>query len=160
MDSITSRSTPKSHRATQATRMLPVEAGQSIHLIVTCLLNARTSQISIAEIYEWLAQKYLEYQYTKRKIRKVLKHDSERKCPRFVIANKSRIVGVPLRWNIRPGTEPQFRSCFSGPPPTKCHGRESQWIDTVIVPVIQNSKLRKEGKEREFGNNYGSYYIR
>jgi hypothetical protein len=40
-----------------------------------------------------------------------------------------------------------------------CHGRESQLFDTVIVPVIQNSKLRKEGKERKFGNNCGSYYI-
>jgi hypothetical protein len=44
-----------------------------------------------------------------------------------------------------------------------CHGRESQLFDTVIVPVIvlviQNSKLRKEGKERKFENNCGSYYI-
>jgi hypothetical protein len=89
MDSVTSRSTPKLHRATQAIRMLLVETGQGIHLIATCLLNAQTSQMSIAEIYEWFAQKYPEYQYTKRKIRKVLKHDSERKCPRFVIANTS-----------------------------------------------------------------------
>jgi hypothetical protein len=64
------------------------------------------------EIYEWLAQKYLEYQYTKR--------DSERKCPRFVIANTYRLAGVLLRWTIRPGTEAQLRRCFSGPPPTQC----------------------------------------
>jgi hypothetical protein len=52
--------------------MLRVETGQGIHLIATCLLNSQISQMSIAEIYEWLAQKYPEYQYTKRKIRKAL----------------------------------------------------------------------------------------
>jgi hypothetical protein len=41
--------------------MLLVEAGYGVHLIATCLLNARISQMSVAEIYEWLAQKYPEY---------------------------------------------------------------------------------------------------
>ena len=111
MDSVISRSTPKSHRATQGTRMLLVESGQDIHLIATCLLNARTSQISIAEIYEWFAQKYLDCQYTKHKVHKVLRHNSERECPQFVIANAYRLAGVPLWWTIWPGIEPQFRWC-------------------------------------------------
>jgi hypothetical protein len=116
--------------------MLPLEAGQGIHLIAMCLLNARTSQMSVAEIFEWLAQKYPEYQYTKYKIRKVLRHDSERICPRFVIANKSRLAGVPVRWTIRPGTEPQLRQRFSGPPTKRpipqFYGGLSQVIHCVL----------------------------
>lgn len=117
--------------------MLPMEAGHGVHLIATCLLNAQTAQMSVAEIYEWLAQKYPEYQYTKYKIRKVLKHDFERKCPRFVIANPGRIVGIPLRWMIRPGTEPQLRRCFSGPPPPRrpipqFYGGLSQVIHCIL----------------------------
>jgi hypothetical protein len=49
------------------------------------------------------------------KIRKVLKHDSKRKGPRFVIANTYPLAGVSLRWTIRPGIEAQLRRCFSGP---------------------------------------------
>jgi hypothetical protein len=89
MDSITSQSSSESRQGTRATRMLPIEAGHGVHLIATCLLNAQTSQMSVAEIYEWLAQKYPEYRYTKYKILKVLKHDFERKCPRFVIVGNT-----------------------------------------------------------------------
>jgi hypothetical protein len=118
MDSVTIRNTPQSHQAMQATGMLPVETGHGVLLIATCLLNARTSQMSVAEIYEWLAQKYPSYQYTKSKIRHVLRRDSARLIPRFGIANKHRIAGVPLRWTIRPGMEPELRRCLSGPLPT------------------------------------------
>jgi hypothetical protein len=97
MDSVISRSTPELLPAIRATRMVLVGAGQGVHLIATCLLNVQTSQMSISEIYEWLAEKYPHYQYTKSKIRHVLSHDSERKSPRFVIANNYRIAGVPLR---------------------------------------------------------------
>jgi hypothetical protein len=137
MDSITSQSLSESRQGTRATRILPMEAGHGVHLIATCLLNAQTSQMSVAEIYEWLAQKYPEYQYTKYKIRKVLKHDFERKCPRFVIANPGRIAGIPLRWMIRPGTEPQLRRCFGGPPPPRrpipqFYGGLSQVIHCIL----------------------------
>ncbi|CZR58385.1 uncharacterized protein PAC_08277 [Phialocephala subalpina] len=60
MDSITSQSSSESRQGTRATRILPMEAGHGVHLIATCLLNAQTSQMSVAEIYEWLAQKYPE----------------------------------------------------------------------------------------------------
>jgi hypothetical protein len=137
MDSITSQSSSQSRQGTRATRMLPMEAGHRVHLIATCLLNAQTSQMSVAKIYEWLAQKYPEYQYTKYKIRKVLKHDFERKCPRFVIANPGRIAGIPLRWMIRPRTEPQLRRCFGGPPPPRrpipqFYGGLSQVIHCIL----------------------------
>lgn len=72
--------------------------------------------MSVAEIYEWLSQKYPEYQYTKYKIRKVLLYDFERKCPRFVIGNRDRLAGIPLRYIIRPGTENELRKSFGGPP--------------------------------------------
>jgi hypothetical protein len=85
--------------------MISVRAAQGVHLIATCLLNVQTLQMSISEIYEWLAKKYARYQYTKFKIRHVPRHDSERKSPRFVIANKYHIAGVPIRWTIRPGME-------------------------------------------------------
>jgi hypothetical protein len=75
--------------------------------------------MSVSEIYEWPAEKYPRYQFTKYKVRKVLLHDSERKSSGFVIANERRMAGVPLRWTIRPGTEPQLRRLFSGPPPTQ-----------------------------------------
>ena len=75
--------------------------------------------MSISEIYERLAEKYLSYQYTKHKIRGVLRHDSERKRPRFVVANKHRIAGVLIRWTIRLGIEPQLRQLFSDPPPVE-----------------------------------------
>ncbi|KAH6702779.1 hypothetical protein BKA61DRAFT_740376 [Leptodontidium sp. MPI-SDFR-AT-0119] len=118
MDSITSQSSSESPQRTRATRMLPMEAGQGVHLIATCLLNAQTSQMSY-------------------KIRKVLKHDFERKCPRFVIANPGRIVGIPLRWMIRPGTEHQLRRCFRGPPPPRrpipqFYGGLSQVIHCIL----------------------------
>jgi hypothetical protein len=67
--------------------MMPLERGHGIHLVATCLLNAPTSRTSVSEIYEWLAEKYPCYQFTKDKDRKVLLHDSERKSSRFVIAN-------------------------------------------------------------------------
>jgi hypothetical protein len=77
--------------------------------------------MSICEVYEWLAEKYPECQYTKYKIRKVLLHDSEREQHRFMIANKHRLPGVPCRWAIRPEMEPELRRlCY---PPL---GRESQ----------------------------------
>lgn len=134
---MTSQSSSQSRQGARATRMLPMEAGHGVHLIATCLLNAQTSQMSVAEIYEWLAQKYPEYQYIKYKIRKVLKHDFERKCPRFVIANPGRIVGIPLRWMIRPGTEPQLRRCFGRPPPPRrpipqFYGGLSQVIHCIL----------------------------
>lgn len=111
MDFVTSRSTPELLQAAGATRM---RAGQGIHLIATCLLNASPSQMSVTEIYEWLARKYPRYQYTKDKIRHVLRHDADRKSPRFVIANK-----YPLRWTIRPEMETQLRLCFSDSLPTE-----------------------------------------
>jgi hypothetical protein len=78
--------------------------------------------MSICEVYEWLAEKYPECQYSKYKIRKVLLHDSEREQARFMIANKHRLPGVPCRWAIRPEMEPELRRlCY---PPL---GRESQF---------------------------------
>ena len=65
--------------------------------------------MSIAEIYEWLAEKYLEKQYTKYKFREVLKRDSEKKSPWFVIANKYCIAGALVCQAIWPGMEPQLR---------------------------------------------------
>jgi len=117
--------------------MMPLERGHGIHLVATCLLNAPTSQMSVSEIYEWLAEKYPRYQFTKDKVRKVLLHDSERKSSRFVIANKRRTAGVPLRWTVRPGTEPQLRRLFSGPPPAESrfpqfYGGFSQQIYCVL----------------------------
>jgi hypothetical protein len=53
--------------------------------------------MSVSEIYEWLAEKYLYCQFIKNKVRKVLLNNSERKSSRFVIANDRRIVGVSLR---------------------------------------------------------------
>lgn len=92
--------------------------------------------MSVAEIYEWLSQKYPEYQYTKYKIRKVLKHDFERKCPRFVIGNRDRLAGIPLRYIIRPGTESELRKSFGGPPRRRqiCqfYGGLSQVIHCVL----------------------------
>jgi hypothetical protein len=83
--------------------------------------------MSICEVYEWLAEKYPECQYTKYKIRKVLLHDSEREQPRFMIANKHRLPGVPCRWAIRPEMEPDLRRlCY--PPPL---GRESQVLQSL-----------------------------
>jgi hypothetical protein len=52
--------------------MMPLERGHGIHLVATCLLNAPTSQMSVSEIYEWLAEKYPRYQFMKDKVRKVL----------------------------------------------------------------------------------------
>jgi hypothetical protein len=140
MDSATSKSVshpPKPVTARRATRMMPLERGHGIHLVATCLLNAPTSQMSVSEIYEWLAENYPRYQFTKDKVRKVLLHDSERKSSRFVIANKRRMSGVPLRWTIRPGTEPQLRRLFSGPPPAESqfpqfYGGLSQQIYCVL----------------------------
>lgn len=140
MDSVTSRSvstTPKVGSARRSTRMVPLATGHGIHLIATCLLNAPTSRMSVSEIYEWLAEKYPSYQYTKRNIRHVLRHNSERRSPRFVIANKHRIAGVPIRWTIRPGTESQLRRLFGGPPTAErqfpqFYGGLSQQIHCVL----------------------------
>jgi len=83
--------------------------------------------MSICEVYEWLAEKYPQYQYTKKKIRNVLLHDSERQQPRFTIANNHRLPGVPCRWAIRPEMEPELRRlCY--PPPL---GRESQVLQSL-----------------------------
>ncbi|CZR66317.1 uncharacterized protein PAC_16218 [Phialocephala subalpina] len=117
--------------------MMPLERGYGIHLVATCLLNAPTSRMSVSEIYEWFVEKYPRYQFTKNKVRKVLLHDSERKSSRFVIANERRMVGVPLRWTIRPGTEPQLRRLFNGPPPAESqfpqfYGGLSQQIYCVL----------------------------
>lgn len=103
--------------STQATRMISLGTRQGVHLVAAALLNAPNSQLSASEIYEWLAEKYPRYQYTKTKVRHVLRHDSERQSPRFVIANEHRPLGVPIRWTIRPGTENQLRQLFNGPPP-------------------------------------------
>jgi hypothetical protein len=82
--------------------------------------------MSICEVYEWLAEKYPECQYTKYKIRKVLLHDSEREQPRFMVANKHRLPGVPCRWAIRPEMEPELRRlCY---PPL---ARESQVLQSM-----------------------------
>lgn len=78
-------------------------------MVSTCLWRSPRSQLSICEVYEWLAEKYPEYQYTKHKIRDVLRHDSERERPRFMIANKHRLPGVPRRWAIQPEMEPEVR---------------------------------------------------
>ncbi len=64
--------------------------------------------MSITKIYEWLTQKYPEYQYTKCKICKVLRCDSKRKCPQFVIDNIHQLAGVLLHWTIQPGIEAQL----------------------------------------------------
>jgi hypothetical protein len=122
MDSVTSRSmspTPKIVSVRRSTRIVPLLIQHGVHLITTCLLNGPTSRISVSEIYEWLAEKYPSYLYTKRKIRHVLRYDSERTSPRFVIANRNRAAGVPIQWTIRPGTEAQLRRLFSGPPPAE-----------------------------------------
>ena len=140
MDSVISQNVspaPKLVSAKRSTRMMPLAIGHGVHLIATCLLNAPTSGMSASEIYEWLAEKYPSYQYTKHKIRDVLRHDSERKSPRFVIANKHRITGVPNRWTIRPGTEPQLRRLFGDPPPAEpqfpqFYGGLSQQIHCVL----------------------------
>jgi hypothetical protein len=100
------------------------------------LLNAPTSPMNVSEIYEWLAEKYLCYQYTKSKVCKVLEHNFKRKTSRFVIANKNHMAGVLIRWTIRPGIEPQLRRLFSGPSPAeppfpKFHGSLSQLAHCV-----------------------------
>ncbi|KAH6667433.1 hypothetical protein B0J14DRAFT_602237 [Halenospora varia] len=140
MDSVTSRSvypTPKAVSARRSTRIVPLATGHGVHLITACLLNGPTSRMTVAEIYEWLAEKYPSYLYTKRKIRHVLRHDSERTSPRFVIANKLRMAGVPIRWTIRPGTESQLRRLFGGPPAAEpqflqFYGGLSQQIHCVL----------------------------
>jgi hypothetical protein len=140
MDSATSKSVshpPKPVTARRATRIIPLERGHGIHLVATCLLNAPASRISVSEIYKWLFEKYPRYQFTKNKVRKVLLHDSQRKSSRFIIANERPIVGVPLRWTIRPGTEPQLRRLFGGPPPAESqfpqfYGGLSQQIYCVL----------------------------
>ncbi|KAG9231520.1 hypothetical protein BJ875DRAFT_444023 [Amylocarpus encephaloides] len=74
MDSATSKSVshpPKPVTARRAARMMPVERGHGIHLVATCLLNAPTSRMSVSEIYEWLAEKYPRYQFTKNKLRRL-----------------------------------------------------------------------------------------
>ena len=119
MDSVTSRSaipTPKVVSARRSTRMVPLPTGHGVYLITTCLLNGPTSSIGVSKIYEWLAKKYPSYLYTKCKIRHVLRHDSKRTSPRFIIANRDRTAGVPIRWAIWPGTEAQLRRLFNGPP--------------------------------------------
>jgi hypothetical protein len=88
MDSVMSRSMSfmsKVALAGRSTQMVPLAIGHGIHLITTCLLNRPTSRMSVSEIYEWLAEKYLSYLYTKHKIRYVLRHDFERRSLRFVI---------------------------------------------------------------------------
>jgi hypothetical protein len=82
--------------------------------------------MSICEVYEWLAEKYPQYQYTKTKIRNVLHHDSERQQPRFMIANKHRLPGVPCRWAIWPEMEPELRRLCNPP-----LGRDSQVLQTL-----------------------------
>jgi hypothetical protein len=110
---------PKPVTARRATRMIPLERGYSIYLVATCLLNAPTSRMSISEIYKWLTEKYLYYQFIKDKVRKVLLYNSKRKSSRFVITNECYIAGVPLRWTIQPGIEPQLCRLFSRPPPAE-----------------------------------------
>jgi hypothetical protein len=64
MDSATSKSVshpPKLVTARRATRIMPLERGHGILLVATCLLNALISQISVSEIYKWLAKNYLHY---------------------------------------------------------------------------------------------------
>ena len=94
MDSVISQNVspaPKLVSAKRSTRMMPLAIGHGVHLIATCLLNAPTSGMSASEIYEWLAEKYPSYQYTKRKIRHVLRHDSERTSPRFVEIGRAHV---------------------------------------------------------------------
>ena len=134
--------------------MMPLATGYGIHLVATCLLNAPTSRMSVSEIYEWLAEKYPRYQYTKYKVRKVFLHDSERKISRFVIANKRRMAGVPLRWTIRPGTEPQLRRLFGGPPPTEpqfsqLYGGLFQQIHCVLCNRTFNCHETSVGHQQE-----------
>ena len=120
------------HKSLQATRALPVESGQGIHLVATCLLNSANPRMTVAEIHEWLALKYPEYQYRKYNIRKVLNSQNSR----FVIANRDRIAGLPARWIIRPGTETQLRQHFSGPPRSRIirqiYGGPSQEIHCIL----------------------------
>src|SRR6266536_4960481 len=97
MDSITSRSMSQpseSVLATRSARMMLLGKRYNIYLIATCLFNAFISPMNVSEIYEWLAEKYLCYQYIKFKVCKVLEHDSKRKTFRFVIINKNRMAGV------------------------------------------------------------------
>ena len=68
----------------------------------------------------------------------VIQHDFERKCPRFVIANESQLAGIPVRWTIRPGTEPQLRQCFGGPPSKHLISQFYGGISQVIHSVLCN----------------------
>ncbi|KAH8792217.1 hypothetical protein F5882DRAFT_376774 [Hyaloscypha sp. PMI_1271] len=122
MDSVSSRITPSTIQslARPVTRTV-LGHGEGIHLVATCLWRSQSAQMSICEVYEWLAEKYPECQYTKDKIRKVLLHDSAREQARFMIANRHRLPGVPCRWKIRPEMEPELRQLCYAP-----LGRESQ----------------------------------
>ncbi|KAL5347680.1 hypothetical protein ACLOAV_007089 [Pseudogymnoascus australis] len=88
--------------------------------------------MTVAEIHEWLALKYPEYQYRKYNIRKVLNSRNSR----FVIANRDRIAGLPARWIIRPETETQLLKRFSGPPRSRIirqiYGGPSQEIHCIL----------------------------
>ncbi|OBT39115.1 hypothetical protein VE00_10616 [Pseudogymnoascus sp. WSF 3629] len=88
--------------------------------------------MTVAEIHEWFALKYPEYQYGKYNIRKVLNSRNSR----FVIANRDRIAGLPARWIIRPRTETQLRKRFSGPPRSRIirqiYGGPSQEIHCIL----------------------------
>jgi hypothetical protein len=110
--------------------------------------------MSVSEIYEWPAEKYPSYQYTKRKIRHVLRHDSERRSPRFVIANRNRAAGVPIQWAIRPGIEAQLRRLFSDPPPAEpqfpqSYDRASQLIQCVLCnrPYDRHKSVTRHQRE-------------
>lgn len=70
--------------------------GCGVQLIVIYLLNGLISRMSVSEIYEWFAEKYPNYLYTKCKIRYILRYNSETTSPRFIILNRNRAAGVPI----------------------------------------------------------------
>ena len=84
----------------------------SIHLIATCLLNVPTLRISVSKTYKWLTEKYPSYQYTKRKIRYILRYNSKRTSHRLVIANEHCITGVLIQYSIYPRTELKLYRLF------------------------------------------------
>jgi hypothetical protein len=98
MESVSSRNTSPEQPSVRPVTRTILGSGQGIRLLATCLLGSPSSQMGVCEIYEWLAEKYPQYQYNKNQIRHVLHRDSKRKNPRFMVANEYRIFQA-LIWN-------------------------------------------------------------
>ncbi|KAF8862730.1 hypothetical protein BDZ45DRAFT_686558 [Acephala macrosclerotiorum] len=144
MDSVSSKSpsrTLEQNSVGPATRTI-LGHGEGMRLVATCMWRSQSSQMSICDVYEWLAEKYPEYQYPKYKIRKVLLHDSEREQPRFMITNKRRLPGVPCRWAIRPGMEPELRRLCD--PPLGREPQDPQSLDDRCDRAEDHQPLRNQ----------------